>query len=60
MIYTDKQVSAILNEWVRKYAIAPEEFGSLLDANNMPYLTYGDTGAAYFKVLYRELGYSND
>lgn len=54
--YTGSNVAAILNEWVRRFADNPEEFGELLQADGRPFDDYGSNGAAYFEFLRKELG----
>ena len=47
--------AAVFNEWVKRYATNPREFGSLLNEDGQPFDDYGENCAAYFKQLYTEL-----
>lgn len=50
------QLSAVFNEWAKRYAANPSEFeGSCLDADGKPIEDYGDRCAVYFAKLSAEL-----
>ena len=49
------RMSAIFNEWAKRYAENPDEFDDILDDNGVPVDDYGDRCAIYFADLAREM-----
>lgn len=49
------RMAAIFNEWARRYADNPAEFGGVLDEEGRPFKDYGESCAAYFERLDAEL-----
>jgi hypothetical protein len=55
MTTKEKRMSAIFNEWVKRYAENPEEFCEILDEEGKPFEDYGDNAAAYFLKIEKEM-----
>ena len=49
------RMARVFNEWARRYADNPAEFGELLDGKGRPFSDYGDACAAYFARLADEM-----
>lgn len=48
---TQQRMAAIFNEWARRYAENPDEFGPILDADGKPVEDYGQQCALYFEEI---------
>jgi hypothetical protein len=48
---TQQRMAAIFNEWARRYAESPDEFGAILDADGKPVEDYGQRCAIYFAEI---------
>jgi hypothetical protein len=48
-------MARVFNEWARRYADNPAEFGEQLDGDGKPFDDYGDACAAYFARLADEM-----
>jgi len=48
---TQQRMTAVFNEWARRYAADPDEFGAILDADGNPVEGYGQCCALYFKKI---------
>lgn len=51
-----QRIAAIFNEWARRYAQNPDEFGAILDADDKPVEDYGQQCAIYFEEIARDMG----
>lgn len=49
------RMARVFNEWARRYADNPAEFGEQLDGDGRPFPDYGDACAAYFAKLADEV-----
>jgi hypothetical protein len=52
---TQQRMTAIFNEWARRYAENPDEFGAILDADGKPVEDYGLCCALYFEKIADEM-----
>ena len=52
---TIQRMSIIFNEWARRFAENPSDFGSVLDSNGVQVEDYGDRSAIYFNQIATEL-----
>lgn len=52
---TQQGMTAIFNEWARRYAENPDEFGAILDADGKPVEDYGQQCALYFEKIADEM-----
>ena len=50
-----EDIASIFNEWARRYAESPDEFGEMLDENGKPFPDYGSQAADYFQKLATEV-----
>lgn len=48
-------MAAVFNEWVKRYADNPNEFGDILNSDGRPFTDYGEQAAAYFAKLSLEM-----
>lgn len=48
---TQQRMTAIFNEWARRYAENPDDFGAILDADGKPVEDYGQRCALYFEAV---------
>lgn len=55
MTTAQKRASAIFNEWARRFAESPSDFGPILDADGKPVEDYGDSCALYFEKIEGEM-----
>lgn len=55
MILTMGQIAAIFNEWAKRYADDPSQFGEILWPDGRPVTDYGDCCAAYFNKIADEM-----
>lgn len=53
---TQERMAAIFNEWARRYAENPDEFGAILDADGKPVEDYGQRCAIYFAEIANDMG----
>lgn len=56
---TQTKMAAIFNEWARRYAENPDEFGSVLDENGYVAKNYGQACALYYMQIARDLKTAN-
>jgi hypothetical protein len=49
------QMASVFNEWARRYAERPEDFGEILDEDGKPVKDYGERCAIYFHENATEL-----
>lgn len=49
------RLALIFNEWAKRYAAAPEEFGPILDEIGQPVTDYGESCAIYFGKIAKEM-----
>ena len=52
---TQQRMAAIFNEWARRYAENPDDFGEILDADGKPVEDYGQRSALYFEKIADEM-----
>ena len=52
---TQQRMTAIFNEWARRYAENPDDFGAILDADGKPVDDYGQQCALYFEKIADEM-----
>jgi hypothetical protein len=52
---TMKRIAGIFNEWNKRYAENPDNFGDTLDKNGNPIEDYGERCAVYFTRIAAEL-----
>lgn len=52
---THQRMTAIFNEWARRYAENPDEFGEILGADGKPVEDYGQQCALYFEKIADEM-----
>lgn len=52
---TQQRMAAIFNEWARRYAENPDEFGAIFDADGKPVEDYGQWCALYFDEIARDM-----
>jgi hypothetical protein len=52
---TMQRMSIVFNEWAKRAAANPEDFGSIFDANGVPVEDYGDRSAILFNQIAAEL-----
>lgn len=50
-----QRIAAIFNEWARRYAQNPSEFGAILDADGKPVEDYGQQCSIYFEEIARDM-----
>lgn len=50
-----EQMAAVFNEWSDRYAQNPGDFKEILDSEGRPFADYGESCAAYFARLCKEL-----
>lgn len=50
-----ERMGKIFNEWAKRYAENPTEFGNILDEDGKPVEDYGDKCAIYFEKLAIEM-----
>ena len=55
MTKTQKRVSAIFNEWAKRYAEDPGLFSEILDENGVPIDDYGEECAIYFTSIEKDM-----
>lgn len=48
---TQQMMADIFNEWARRYAENPNEFGAILDAEGEPVEDYGERCVLYFESI---------
>lgn len=53
---TQQRMTAIFNEWAKRYAANPEQFSSILDADGNPVTNYGECCTHYFEQIADEMG----
>lgn len=51
MNQTQQMMADIFNEWARRYAENPDEFGEILDADGRPVEDYGQRCVLYFESI---------
>ena len=54
-----KQMAAIFDEWARRYAENPSEFGEILDAEGKAVTGYGERCAICFEKIRNEMKFTN-
>lgn len=52
---TQQRMAAIFNEWARRYAENPDDFGEILDADGKPVDDYGQRSALCFEKIADEM-----
>ena len=52
---TQQRMAAIFNEWARRYAENPDDFGEIIDADGKPVEDYGQRSALYFEKIADEM-----
>lgn len=52
---TMQRMTAIFNEWAKRFADDPNAFGAILDANGRPVSDYGECCAIYFTRIAGEM-----
>jgi hypothetical protein len=52
---TQQRMTAIFNEWARRYAANPGEFSDILDADGKPVEDYGQSCTLYFEKIADEM-----
>lgn len=52
---TQQRMTAIFNEWARRYAANPDEFSDILDADGKPVEDYGQCCTIYFEKIADEM-----
>ena len=52
---TQQRMTAIFNEWARRYAENPDDFRSILDEDGNPVADYGECCARYFEKIAAEM-----
>lgn len=52
---TQQRAALIFNEWARRYAENPDEFGAILDADRKPVEDYGQRCAIYFTEIAKDM-----
>jgi hypothetical protein len=55
MTLEHQYLAAVFDEWAKRYAENPDEFGSILDDDGKPVEDYGLRCAIYFDQLVSEL-----
>ena len=55
MTITQQRMTAIFNEWARRYAASPEQFSSMIDEAGNPVTDYGKCSARYFEQIADEM-----
>jgi hypothetical protein len=55
MTLEQQYLAAVFDEWAKRYAENPDEFGSILDDDGKPVEDYGLRCAIYFDQLVSEL-----
>jgi len=50
-----RRMSAIFNEWARRYSEAPGTFSNILGADGKPVANYGDSCVIYFHRIAGEM-----
>lgn len=51
------QIAAVFNEWAKRYADDPDQFGPILDTDGRPIEDYGARCAAYFMQVAVSIGF---
>lgn len=59
MNITQQRMTAIFNEWAKRYAQNPEEFSSILDDAGNTVTNYGENCTYYFEQLANEMDGAN-
>ena len=57
---TQQRMTLIFNEWAKRYADNPDEFGAILDADGRPVIDYGQSCTLYFERIADEMDASGD
>lgn len=52
---TQQRMTAIFNEWARRYAENPDEFGGILGTDGKPVDDYGRCCTLYFEQIAHEM-----
>lgn len=52
---TQQRMTAIFNEWEKRYAEKPDEFNGILDDDGNPVTDYGERCTRYFNKLADEM-----
>lgn len=52
---TERRMAIVFNEWVKRYAESPSEWGQILKPDGTPFEDYGEQATAYFFKLAAEL-----
>ncbi len=55
MTITQQRMAAVFNEWAKRYADDPDEFGEILGDDGKPVTDYGERCALYFERLASEM-----
>lgn len=59
MNITQQRMTAVFNEWAKQYAIAPDQFSSILDADGNPVSDYGENATYCFEKIADEMDAAN-
>jgi hypothetical protein len=54
-MYNNMFLAEVFDEWQRRYAENPDEFGDILNEDGTPVTGYGERCAAYFSQLVDEI-----